>query len=675
MKKDSRFIVLHLSDVHIGKSKADQEAVLDPLLANIESIKNERNLPPDLIVFSGDIVQGCKDICGPQYCVKGTPTYETCKLEKQYEEAEQFFQKLFKRLSIQTQEVPLLIVPGNHDVNRHLVTDEQLTARESYTVKGVEKKQINCSGRSWQSIMKNQERWLKFAKAISSHPDIVWNNDFHIPHGIIEHNGIKIGFAGLNSSWIAGDDHDEKNLWIGREQHTKVSAAIKEADFKIVSVHHPCTWLNKLESKFMSNRIESDFDICFHGHVHETWYRPMQDHLAIEGGALYEHSDKKNAYSWLELDFVEQSTKIHLFEFSEVGKRCWIPAHIPSKTNESGIGEITTLFNDPLASKLVTKSGEKYVAATNYKLSDSLDGVIKQLEDQFNVTWEPQLFNFDAKNIHVFWPIRLRQPTAIHASQCFIAAALQKRGCIIDLYIDNFGRGHSEPDFLVQIKKWFKKVGGKEEEIIISKYEEISSGDREKKRETLEALLLAEIETTKVLKISKLWPSDGTPEKIIEALTKKPRRLLTPAMTWTCLRSLAASQGDISIITLGGYDEKILWDTWRNCLDETTLHVGHLYLSELEGLHMASRDFTWSSKAKIKREFTNAIADQHSEVDMKNSMIPWCVNNCALVPMFVAEEQILIKNGVPIKTIESMEKKFDKTDVNFYANEVAKWVL
>ena len=68
-----------------------------------------------------------------------------------------------------------------------------------------------------------------------------------------------------------------------------------------------------------------------------------------------------------------------------------------------------------------------------------------------------------------------------------------------------------------------------------------------------------------------------------------------------------ASQPSDFIVTLGGYDEKILWDTWRTFDGLDEVKVSNLYVSELEGLHMAENPFKWPSKDEISKAFAKVL--------------------------------------------------------------------
>jgi hypothetical protein len=194
------------------------------------------------------------------------------------------------------------------------------------------------------------------------------------------------------------------------------------------------------------------------------------------------------------------------------------------------------------------------------------------------------------------------------------------------------------------------------------------------KRDTLEKLLKKEIFTDEILRISKIWHYSDEPKRIFDLLKKKrPRRLLTPAMTWTCLRELYEERKENSIITLGGYDEAILWETWRNCLGLTDSKVGHLYISELTGLHMAEKEFNWVGKEDIRNEFRRTLND--NPLDSENKMIPWCINNCVLLPGYIKKNSKLFIDSKEINKVEDLVDLDHEKNINSFVDAVAKWIL
>lgn len=109
MKKT--FSILHISDLHKEKS-ADYKFLLSSLEADSGKWAKEGIPAPDFIVVSGDLVQGVK-----QYtCSKDEADAE---LQRQYGETSSFLTELTNSFLGGKRE-RLIMVPGNHDVNRNV---------------------------------------------------------------------------------------------------------------------------------------------------------------------------------------------------------------------------------------------------------------------------------------------------------------------------------------------------------------------------------------------------------------------------------------------------------------------------------------------------------------------------------------------------------------------------
>ena len=97
---------LHISDTHFSKQfNFDSEEIFETFFDDLEEMKNHYDLYPDLIFFTGDVAHGQL-------------------FEEQYEEANIFLKRvrrIFPKVPISN----IFIVPGNHDVNRTLVSDSQ----------------------------------------------------------------------------------------------------------------------------------------------------------------------------------------------------------------------------------------------------------------------------------------------------------------------------------------------------------------------------------------------------------------------------------------------------------------------------------------------------------------------------------------------------------------------
>ena len=104
--------ILHVSDLHRDPfSPISNLTLLDSLKRDRDQYASPDDLgisSLDLIVVSGDIVQGVRHGCGDAEAV----------LQRQYEEALEFLEGLTDQF-VDGDKGSVIIVPGNHDVSDH----------------------------------------------------------------------------------------------------------------------------------------------------------------------------------------------------------------------------------------------------------------------------------------------------------------------------------------------------------------------------------------------------------------------------------------------------------------------------------------------------------------------------------------------------------------------------
>jgi hypothetical protein len=179
---------------------------------------------------------------------------------------------------------------------------------------------------------------------------------------------------------------------------------------------------------------------------------------------------------------------------------------------------------------------------TNFGDHISLNEIVNTLDDYFSFRWELSSFDFEQGRSRVYWPVRLRHPTPIHATQCFAASALQQRGAEIYLFIDDLGEQDFPVDsFIQKFQHWFGLNGGALSQANIKKFSEVIPPLDNGSRETAHPwptvrkwLGDTEYRMELVLRLAKLIPISG-PATFDDLALKRPRRLLTPALVWSCL--------------------------------------------------------------------------------------------------------------------------------------------
>lgn len=97
----SKISILHISDLHKPEGLT-YETLLDSLLDDMDRWTQEGIMHPSYIVISGDLIQGA---------------YTDGEIQTQYDEVSKFLDKLVDKF-LDGDKMHLIMVPGNHDMNR-----------------------------------------------------------------------------------------------------------------------------------------------------------------------------------------------------------------------------------------------------------------------------------------------------------------------------------------------------------------------------------------------------------------------------------------------------------------------------------------------------------------------------------------------------------------------------
>lgn len=330
------------------------------------------------------------------------------------------------------------------------------------------------------------------------------------------------------------------------------------------------------------------------------------------------------------------------------------------------------------------------------KFSDlsSLADVIAALDNLFSFRWELSSFNLDKKEPLVYWPVRLRHPTPIHAAQCFAASALQQRGARIHLFVDDLGEKNFPVDaFIAQFKKWIDLSGGNSQELNNSIFSvvipPVDSGSRDTARPWLTVrkwLGDTEDRLETILTLSKLISASGE-TTLAELVGKRPRRLLTPALVWSCLEYLHSKFSDQQIITLGGHDERNLWDAWRERAAFPGACVGHLYAPQLNkfdnqhgsvAFHMAGNSaysLEWNAKDDIRTALQTEFGAETNWFE-PGRLVPWCLKGCVLLPRYLKDESLTLAAGGVDISLDTNLGQINQANLSpVLVDELAKWLM
>lgn len=221
--------------------------------------------------------------------------------------------------------------------------------------------------------------------------------------------------------------------------------------------------------------------------------------------------------------------------------------------------------------------------------------------------------------IGVIWVHRAREANLVHGIFALAAAAATRAGLPVHLLLDDLNdrRSYDLCDELEsRIRTWVAFASGDDAKLSTGLYSEVLTQTylTERGWSAVTDYLNPNIGVLDFLVASKvISPLQYTinAEESVQALLRNAEslgaeRLLTPLRNWLVFekqitRILAQSPGGMadSVITLGGEDERALWDAFhRGCSDDLSSRVRHIYLRPIP---MPSYRSPWQERALSAR--------------------------------------------------------------------------
>ena len=301
---------LHLSDWHQGGSDFDRlvtrDALLDDLRAR-EQIDSDLS-KIDFVVFSGDLAfSGSMAEYTAAYRELLAPVMEAVDLADRFDR--------------------LVIVPGNHDIDRNTVTSVK---QEIPTL--LDKPIDSWLDGEWRrnAIMSTFKQYAEFCSTIlrkdPSTCALNWNRTFEV-------EGSRIGIAGFNSALLSsfhrnGDQvlSDYGRLQVGERQVHDTIRSLSDCEIVVAVLHHPLSWLVEHDCLNIEGRLLGGCHFILHGHEHRPRARAALDTLGeciiIPGGASYDRrrpSDSRftNSYNFATIDLERRRGELFFRHWNE----------------------------------------------------------------------------------------------------------------------------------------------------------------------------------------------------------------------------------------------------------------------------------------------------------------------------------------------------------------------
>jgi hypothetical protein len=221
----------------------------------------------------------------------------------------------------------------------------------------------------------------------------------------------------------------------------------------------------------------------------------------------------------------------------------------------------------------------------------------------------------------VIWVHRAREANLVHGVFALAAAAATRAGLPVHLLLDDLSLGDRRNHDLCaelesRIRTWIAFASGDDARLSTGLYSEVLTESylTERGWSAVTAYLNPHIGVLDFLVASKvISPLQYTinAEESVQALLRNAEslgaeRLLTPLRNWLVFEKqiawiLTQSPGGTadSVITLGGEDERTLWDAFhRGCSDDLSSRVRHIYLRPIP---MPSYRSPWQERALSAR--------------------------------------------------------------------------
>nr|HNI24655.1 metallophosphoesterase [Plasticicumulans sp.] len=273
--------ILHLTDLH-ERGPRETEAwrrrrVLgDAWLRNLDEIGTV-----DLVCFTGDLAD------------RGQA--------QEYERAAEFLDGTLQRLGLARER--LYLVPGNHDIDRGIGKPAWQKLREHLHHASPQAVSRWLAGGPAPFGFADDEREAVLARRDAWHGFL---RDFGLPH-LLPGSGphLRLGWRqtlslpypvhllGLDTAWLAGDDHDAGALRLTEDQVMRLATDADGkplAGLRIALLHHPLDDL--ADGAYCRRLLGEHVDVVLRGHLHETeptlWADPERRLAQLASGCLYE---------------------------------------------------------------------------------------------------------------------------------------------------------------------------------------------------------------------------------------------------------------------------------------------------------------------------------------------------------------------------------------------------
>lgn len=282
--------ILHISDLHErGENERElwrrRRVLGNAWLQNLRELREDGAF--DLVCFTGDAAQSGK--------------------EPEYQRVTDFLLTTLQELSVPLERC--FLTPGNHDINRDIAPDAWKTLRDNLA--RVHPQDVSrwfsggsapfgFAGPEREAVLSRQAAYRRWVAETLKRPELLPSPQLHPHLGYrvtlnFPHFPFPFHIIGLDSAWLAGDEHDAGKLRLTEDQVMRFSTT-EQGDplsgFRLVLVHHPLDDLDAADAGHCRRLLAERVDLVLRGHLHEPelseWADPERRLRQLVAGCLYE---------------------------------------------------------------------------------------------------------------------------------------------------------------------------------------------------------------------------------------------------------------------------------------------------------------------------------------------------------------------------------------------------
>lgn len=305
--------IVQLSDIHLSNDNIEdlKNYYIEALIKDLKTF--HALTPIDIIIFTGDLVDKGGDSLG----------------DNPYQ---QFRDEVIRPLSdsFGLSSDKIFMVPGNHDVNRNNVDEDNEFRLRSIMTADLANKELNDMKVQFTRANNRIKKFKEFEKNFHDNtPHYQYSNNESLV--IVNSDGSEIGLALINDSWRCSSILKPEEHFIGYNQlfNAKRFFLANNTSVNIAVFHHPLNAINQTEKDEIENVLKSqEFDIALFGHSHrhraDSIFSSIGGYFALNGRTAFNDSKEtlslfQPGYNILDINVVEKTYTVFARKFIRTG--------------------------------------------------------------------------------------------------------------------------------------------------------------------------------------------------------------------------------------------------------------------------------------------------------------------------------------------------------------------